>query len=218
MRIRRYTESATGLIHLIPSDVGRPISDQSSKLVYDRLVDDCREVLKTLQPRQAEVETKDGAWFLMRILPYRTVDNAIEGLVITFVNITDVTLAERSGREARAYFEGIFNTVRQPLVVLDEHLRFVSANRAYYETFRLRPRQVEGELIYEVGGGEWDSPELRHLLEEVLPQEKDFESFRVERDFPKIGRRTFLLNGRRLEQRSGLPGKILLALEDITSR
>jgi two-component system CheB/CheR fusion protein len=214
LRIRRFTESATKIIHLIPTDAGRPLSDQTSKLKYDRLVEDCREVLKTLQPRQVEVATKDGIWYQLRILPYRTIDNAIDGVVMTFVNTTEVTLAEKAGREARAYFENIFNTVREPLVVLDTELRLVSANQAFYTRFRWRPRQVEGELIYEIGNGEWNQPELRRLLEKMLTREEAVDDFRLEADFAKIGHRVFVLNARRLPRQTGLPGLILLAMQE----
>jgi two-component system CheB/CheR fusion protein len=214
LRVRRYTEAATKLVHLIPSDVGRPLLDQASELRAPHLVDDCRAVLTTLQPRQAEVETKAGAWLLMRILPYRTTENAIDGVVLTFVNISEVTLAEKIGREARAYFESIFNTVQEPLLVLDERLGLVSANKAALAMFCWRPRQVEGESIYEVGRGEWNQPELRHLLENLLPRERTIEGFRFESDFPLIGRRTFLLNATRLERPAGMPAMILLALRE----
>ena len=173
--------------------------------------------MKTLRPRQAEVETVDGTWHLMRILPYRTIENAIDGVVITFVNITGVTLAERAGREAREYFESIFQTVREPLLVLDEQLRLVSANKAFYALFHWRPRQVEGELIYEIGGG-WDRPELRRQLEQVLAEKTPVDGFRLEADFPKAGHRVLLLNARRLVQRAGLPPMILLALQDIVGK
>ncbi len=218
LRIRRYTESATRLIRLIPSDLGRSIVDQASTLKYDRVAADCRTVIATLQPREAEVETQDGSWHLMRILPYRTIENVIDGLVITFIDITRVTLAERKGRELRVFFESIIGTVRQPLVVLDESLHLVLANKAFYETFRLRPRQVEGELIFDLGGGEWESPDLRLLLEQILPQQTTIEGFRIARRFPKIGHRIFFLNARRLEQAADLPGMILLAFEDATGR
>ena len=218
LHIRRYTETASALINLIATDVGRPLSDQTSKLKYAGLAEDCREVLKTLRARQAEVETVDGTWHLMRILPYRTIENAIGGVVITFVDITGVTLAERAGREEREYFESIFQTVREPLLVLDEQLRLVSANKAFYTLFHWRSRQVEGELIYEIGGGGWDRPELRRQLEQVLAEKTAVDGFRLEADFPKAGHRVLLLNARRLVQRAGMPAMILLALQDITGK
>jgi two-component system CheB/CheR fusion protein len=88
LHIMRYTEQAKHVIRLIPSDVGRPIGDLVSRLRYDRLVDDASEVLRTLVFKEAEVRTHEGDWFLMRILPYRTIENVINGLVITFVDIT----------------------------------------------------------------------------------------------------------------------------------
>ena len=88
LRIMRYTEPARKVIPLIPSDVGRPIGDLVSKLQYDSLVDDAREVLHTLVFKETEVRAGQGATYLMRILPYRTTDNTIEGLVLTFIDVT----------------------------------------------------------------------------------------------------------------------------------
>jgi signal transduction histidine kinase len=92
-----------------------------------------------------------------------------------------------------------------------------SANRAYYQFFKSIPRETENHLIYELGNRQWDLPALRNLLEEVLPQDRVFQDFSVDADFPLIGRRTMLLNARRLS-REGRPDLILLALEDITDR
>ncbi|MGH7997720.1 MAG: CheR family methyltransferase, partial [Opitutaceae bacterium] len=218
LRIIRYTENAKKLIRLIPTDVGRPIADLTSLVKYDGLGEDCRGVLGSLERKEKEVTTKDGSWHLMRIMPYRTKDNAIGGLVITFVNVTAVRLAERASREERAYFESIVETVREPLLVLDERLHVVSANKAYYEKFKLRRAQVDGEPLYELGREEWDIPELRRMLEKVLPKDTAFEDFRVDRVFRKIGRRVFLVNGRRLTRETGKPGMILMAMEDATDR
>ena len=112
---------------------------------YDRLVEDAKEVLKTLVPKEMEVETKKGRWFAMRILPYRTIENMIDGVVITFVDITqrremeeklrqeigDRERAEQKVQRALDYADGIVNTVREPLVVLDADLRVVSANPSF---------------------------------------------------------------------------------------
>ena len=95
LRLQRFTPAATALINLIPGDIGRPVSHIVSNLVtYDRLTDDMQAVLTTLTPREIDVQTKSGAWYLMSIRPYRTLQNAIEGLVITFVDITRVKQAE----------------------------------------------------------------------------------------------------------------------------
>jgi two-component system CheB/CheR fusion protein len=88
LNIKRYTEQAKHVIRLIHTDVGRPIGDLVSRLRYDRLVEDAQEVLRTLVFKETEVRAEDGSWYLMRILPYRTIDNMIDGLVITFIDIT----------------------------------------------------------------------------------------------------------------------------------
>jgi two-component system CheB/CheR fusion protein len=185
---------------------------------FNNLAGECREVLKNLMSTTSEVHTSDGKWYLKRIMPYRTAENTIEGVVITFVNIGYLKEAEEAGKRARAYFAAIVDTVREPLVVLSKDLRVVSANRAFYHVFRTTLKQTEGELIYELGMGQWDIPKLRQLLEEILPKDARFEDFEVEVEIPKLGRRTFALNARRLEQPTEEGSLILLALEDMTSR
>src|SRR5439155_10630929 len=89
LRIQRFTPAATQIINLIPTDVGRPVGDLVSRMVaYEHLVEDVKGVLDTLIPREAEVQTREGQWYLMRILPYRTMENVIAGAVLTFVEIT----------------------------------------------------------------------------------------------------------------------------------
>jgi len=126
--------------------------------------------------------------------------------------------AEKAVREAREYAESIVDTVREPLVVLDADLRVVSANRSFYGTFRVTPEETEGRLLYELGNRQWDIPELRRLLEEILPQNTSFEDYEVEHDFETIGRRTMLLNARRIYREANKTQLILLAIEDITER
>jgi two-component system CheB/CheR fusion protein len=89
-----------------------------------------------------------------------------------------------------------------------------SANRAFYDAFRVEPAETEGEMVYQLGNGQWDIPDLRRLLSEVLPGNEFFEDFEVEHDFPRVSRRTMLLNARRVDHLQ----LILLAIEDITER
>jgi PAS domain-containing protein len=216
LNIRRFTAEARKVFNLIPTDVGRPIADLASHLNYDPLVADATEVLRTLAARETEVPTREGGWRLVRILPYRTTENVIDGLVITLVDITRPKRAEQAAEQSRAYAESIVATVRGPLVVLDPDLRVVSANRAFYRQFMLSAEQTERRLIYEVGNGQWDIPKLRQLLEKILPKHSTFDKFEVEHDFPTVGRRVMLLNARRLEQPPTQRGRILLAMEDVT--
>jgi PAS domain S-box-containing protein len=117
-----------------------------------------------------------------------------------------------------SYADAIVQTVRQPLLVLDKDLRVKSANRAFCETFRVSPGETVGRLVYELGNGQWDIPKLRHFLEEILPQDGQIQHFEVEHDFPAIGRKTMLLNARRLWQEGADTELILLAIDDVTER
>jgi two-component system CheB/CheR fusion protein len=125
----------------------------------------------------------------------------------------------RSGEEiqrALDYANAIVSTVRGPLLIMDGELRVEKANRAYYDTFAVRPEQTEGRLLYELGAGMWDFPDLRMRLGEVLPKDSSFQDFQVEREFPEIGSRVMVLNARRLRNESGGSERILLAIEDLT--
>jgi len=120
--------------------------------------------------------------------------------------------------EQRNYAESIINTVREPLIVLDQDLRVVSVSRSFYEFFKVKPEETIGQLIYDLGNKQWDIPKLRELLETILPQKTTFDNYEVEHDFTTIGRRTMLLNARQIEQVLGKERVILLAIEDITER
>jgi two-component system CheB/CheR fusion protein len=219
LRITRFTPPVTRVINLISTDVGRPVGHIVSNLVgYDRLVEDAQAVLDMLTPQEAEVRTKGGEWLLMRILLYRTLQNVIEGVVITFVNITERKKAEAALREAQDLSESIVATVREPILVLDRKIRVAMANRAFYAAFEVSREETEGRLVYDLGNRQWDIPDLRRLLEEIIPQHSSFEDFEMTHSFPKIGQRTMLLNARRVFREESEDELILLAIVDITDR
>src|SRR3954470_20992377 len=115
------------------------------------------------------------------------------------------------------YAQNIVDTVREPLLILDTTLRVRSANRAFYQTFHVSPGETEGHLIYELGNGQWDIPDLRTLLEDIVPKSSVFDDFELDHTFPAIGRRVMLLNARKLQ--AGHHGELLvLAMEDVTAR
>src|SRR6202162_5659090 len=115
------------------------------------------------------------------------------------------------------YALNIVDTVREPLLMLDATLRVRSANRAFYQTFQVSAEETENRLIYELGNGQWDIPDLRTLLEDIVPKSSVFNDFELEHDFPAIGRRVMLLNARKLQ--AGHHGELLvLAMEDVTAR
>ena len=132
----------------------------------------------------------------------------------------DVTERRRSEADLKAietYAQNIVDTVREPLLILDTTLRVRSGNRAFYQTFQVSLEETENRLIYELGNGQWDIPDLRTLLEDIVPKSSVFNDFELEHDFPAIGRRVMLLNARKLQ--AGHHGELLvLAMEDVTER
>jgi hypothetical protein len=108
--------------------------------------------------------------------------------------------------------------VREPLLVLDSDLRVVAASRSFYMTFRVNRQETQGRLLYALGDGQWDIPGLRALLEKIAPEHGELEGYEVEHEFPDIGKRTMLLNARKVFYEGNNHSTILLAIEDITRR
>ena len=213
LAIRHFGRDAVQVYHLVSSDLGRPLSDIKSHLEGDDLLAAAQTVLETLVPYEREVRTTEGVWYLARIQPYRTLDNVIAGVVMTFVDITETRRVREELQAARELAEGIVDTVREPLIVLDGALQVVSASRSFYQCFGVTPEEIVGHRIYELGTHRWDIPALRELLESVLPGDSGFEGYAVEQDVPRIGRVKLLLNARRIASKKGDAQLILLAIE-----
>ena len=138
--------------------------------------------------------------------------------MLVLVDINDLKHSELAIAFAREYAENIIGTLREPLVVLDPSLRVESVNGAFYQTFAVTPADTIGKFIYELGNGQWDIPQLRALLEEILPQSHTIEDFLVEGTFERLGHRTMLFNARRMQSSAVNQDRIVVAIEDITAR
>jgi two-component system, chemotaxis family, CheB/CheR fusion protein len=225
-QVKRFTREASRLINLIGSDVGRPIEHISHHLDYGDFTNRLRRVLETLAPFEDDVRTKDGHWYRMRIMVYRTAENVIEGAVVTFVNIdaqkqAQAEIEEMSQRELQAerrFCRSIVDTVRESLLVLDKDYRIVSANRSFYETFKLAAEETEGRTLFKLGEGQWDIPELRRLLDRISAEGKPFDDYRMDHTFKAIGLKRMALNARVLRDEEEERTKILLAIENVTER
>jgi PAS domain S-box-containing protein len=218
LRVAWFAPATGDLFDLVSSDIGRPIAHFARKFADENLLPDAETVLKKLTTIEVEVPSDAGRWYLRRMLPYRTLDNRIAGVVVTFSDITEQKRAAEAANEARIYSETIIETIRQPLLVLDGNLRVRSANRAFYDQFHVRPQETAGRLVYELGNGQWDIQRLRTLLDEVLSKNQAIIDFDVEHDFRDIGWRSMLLNARKLAREGDRDELILLAIEDITKR
>ena len=218
LRIEWFSPATKQLLDLATSDIGRPIRHFARKFADERMLEDAANVLARLTPMEAEVLSDEGKWFVRRILPYRTQDNRISGLVITFVNITDRKNASDAVNEARLFAEAIVTTARQPLVVMDGELRVRSANRAFYLLFDTAAEKSVGRHLDEIGSREWSNSELLELLQDVVQNDKQFESVELALGPAGRGQKTLLLNARKLMRSRDQEALLLLAIEDITDR
>ena len=124
---------------------------------------------------------------------------------------------EKIATDARQYAENIVDTMHEPfLVVLNKDLKVVLANRSFYQTFKISPKETEGRFLYDLGNRQWDIPALRKLLEEILPKNTAFDDYEVEHTFPEIGQKIMLLNASRIYREQSKTEMILLAIEDVT--
>jgi two-component system CheB/CheR fusion protein len=174
------------------------------------------EVIDSLTARDVEVRDREGRWWSVRIRPYKTTDNRIEGAVVALVDIDSMKNQVDSHAQAQAFTEGIVDTVRQPLIVLDSKLSVRHANEGFLRVFQVSAKEAIGKRIYDLGNGRWNIPRLRELLEEILPSNTSLRNFAVVHDFPRLGRRKVLINARRLDYGSRHAQLILVSLDDVT--
>ncbi|MEP1080129.1 ATP-binding protein [Leptolyngbya sp. PL-A3] len=217
LRIRRFTPMAQRLFNLIPGDAGRPLSDIRANLNIPDLESLLLEVLETLSVKELEVQTQGGHWYTLRIRPYRTTENQIDGVVLVLLDIDALKRSAVTLEAARNYAEAIVETVQMPLLVLESDFRVNTANRTFYDTFHVAPPETAQTLLFELGNGQWNIPGLRLLLEDILTNDTSLQNFEVEHDFERIGHKVMLLNAWRVVQ-AGETQRILLAIEDITER
>jgi two-component system CheB/CheR fusion protein len=216
--IKRFTPSMKEFFKLIPTDVGRPISDIVHNLQYDSFIEDANKVLRHLGHVEKEIQSGNERWLSVRILPYRTLENAIDGVVITFSDISQQKISLFKAEQALALADGIIQTAREPLMVLDKDLRVMSTNTAFCKTFKVDDEDTKGRFIYDLGNRQWDIPGLRKLLEEILPKNTELENYEVSHDFQQIGFKTLLLNAKQIYHEDVGTQNILLAFEDITEK
>ena len=217
VRIRRFNSAAEKVFNLIGTDVGRPISNIKPNIDIPDLVQASLQVIDTLNSTEQEVQDRWGHWYSMQIRPYRTTDNKIDGVIITFADIDAIKQSIRIAQEAREYAEAIVETVRNPMAVLDADLRLKTANKAFYQTFRMTPGEFTNQSIFQIKNSQWNLLELRSLLTDLLEQDKVFEDFTVTGDFPDIGAVTMLINARPIVKLHDNTKLILMAFEIVVS-
>lgn len=215
LNIRSFTPPAKRQLGLRSSDEGRHIHELRLGLRTADLEKRIREVVDSLHAHKDELQSEDGRWYQLRIRPYRTSEDRIDGAILTFVDVTENRQSRQDMHNARVLAESIVATVRTPLIVVDGDLKVVTANPAFYKTFHVDEEETEGRLVYKLGDGQWNHPDLRQFLEEIIPENAEFEGFEITHDFPRIGRHRAVLDARRIEQQGDRPQLILLAINEL---
>ena len=222
LRIRRFTVSAERILNVIPTDIGRPIGHLNLNIDIPGLESLILDAIDSMTIKEREVQDREGRWYSLRIRPYRTADNRIDGAMLMFIDIGSYKDVDRlttmlaEVETARHFAERVVQTAPWPLMILDEQLRVIKANAAFYEAFQTLQEETEGQFIYALGNGQWNIPELRGMLAEIIPQNSEFHNFTVTHDFPAVGEKTWRLSARRIRRDEYETDTILLGIEDIT--
>ena len=211
LRIRRFTHAVQPMLNLIASDVGRSITDLKPLM---ELPDLRRLLVDAMDDRDRtphDIRDSHGRWYSLRIQPSMGANGSIDGAVLMLIDID----AAKRGLD---FAEAIVETVREPLVILNQKLQVIQANRSFYETFHAVREETEQRLIYDLGNGQWNIPKLRELLENILPAHSTFRDFEVTHEFEHVGKKVMLLNGSEIFNPTAQARTILLAIEDVTDR
>ena len=214
LRIRRYTPLAEKQLNLIPTDVGRPITDVIPNINIPQLKNWLLESIDRTCEKGGEFQDDKNHWYSVRTRPYKTTDNKIDGAVITYIDVNELKTSLESAKNAQEYAEAIIRVMRYPLLVLDKDLRVISVSHAYLDSFKVSSKETIGNLLYRLGNGQWAIPKLRAKLEQVVESGKAFNSFEVEHDFEKIGHQKVLISGRQIPAK---PALVLMQIEQINS-
>ncbi|WP_316781127.1 chemotaxis protein CheB [Pedobacter antarcticus] len=244
--LKKYSPGAVKHINILESDIGRPLSNITTNIKFETLINDIKQVILDEKTITREAEASNGKIYQVMTMPYiRKSSKEPDGAVISFYDITelkkvsrelDITnkkLHQNNGEitlvntqlqdrneqlnNSKKYIEEIFNTIHDPLVILDKELKVVRATDGFYQTFKVSEHETEGNFLYNLGNRQWDIPVLRHQLENILPEQGFFKAFEVDHVFNVIGRKIMRLTARQFDTYTD-ETLTLLAIHDLTDK
>jgi len=216
--IRRFSLAAETLLNLIPADQGRPISHIQANIVVPKLDEILLRVIDTVKNEEIELQDQNGHWYRVEIRPYKTLDKKISGALIAFTDINEIKKSLDIAQKSQQYAESIIAAISYPMLVLDVHLRVVSASKVFYSMFNVSEKETIGNLLYHLGNGQWGIPQLRHKLNETITKNIGFDNFIVKHKFEHIGEKNMKISGRFLSYGENQERMVLMQIEDITEK
>jgi two-component system CheB/CheR fusion protein len=214
--IKRFTPKAAEIIKLISSDVGRPLLHLSSSIVYKDLEKDMKEVLRKLVAKEITIPAKKNIWYSLRITPYRTNENYIEGIVLTFIDITKLKELEAQLNFALQSSEDIVNSIKDALVVIDKDLNVVSINKSFSKTFKLSNDQAKGYNIFKLAG--WNILPLKKAVSAINAKKPEFTDLNVIHKFPALGNKSMVISGKQILSKNKDKKLLLLTIRIVPQK
>lgn len=244
--LKKFSPAAVRHINIRESDIGRPLSNITTNIKFETFIDDVKTVMLSNETIFREAESTDGNIYQVMTMPYIRKDSKIiDGAIISFYDITelknvlhklDITneilrrgnekmmvinheLSDRNDqlKNSRKYTEEIFNTINDPLLIMDKDMKVIRATAGFYEMFKVNEKETEGASLYDLGNKQWDIPELRDQFEKMLPKQGFFKAFEVDHEFDQIGRKIMLLTARQFDTHTHQK-LTLLAINDLTDK
>jgi two-component system CheB/CheR fusion protein len=210
LKIRRFTPASEKVLNIIAGDIGRSISDLRFHLDIPNLSAMILDVLQTLETKEMHVHDDDDNWYLMKIRPYRTMDNKIDGVVIAFFEISHIKQDLRKSEEALTFAQSIIDTLNQPFLILSADLKIKSANRSFYTIFDTSPELIEDHYLYNISNGLWYNSNLNKYLKNIfVPDDITTKHFAIDIELKDKGKANINITARKLLN----PEFILLMME-----
>jgi PAS domain S-box-containing protein len=214
-KVARFNRAAADVLGIAPSDIGRRPCSMQALADVPEIEQVCIQVMIDGVPSRHDLRNGDR-WFLVRISPYAAAGRPVSGAVLAFTNVTAFRASLGQAIYEREFTKTILNTVIDPLVVLGAGLQVQTANRAFYDWFGVSREQTQGVSLIDMGDHDWKASSLWSSLRAALSHNCEFQTLEFEGTFPKVGRRTVLLDARPLAREG--TALVLLAFRDITER
>jgi two-component system CheB/CheR fusion protein len=208
LRIRRFTPAAERMLNLIPGDLGRPIGHLKPNIQCPNLEELIADAIDTATVREREVTDQQGNVYSLRVRPYKSVENKIDGAVLTLVDVSTANVGRKLG-------EAVMEMAAEPILLVDDRLRIIRGNRAFEQTFGVASAKLDGRQLASLGDGAWHDPALLRPLEEVAESHKRSTELALEGEFVAGKRMKIALAARRIESEQGGGDMVLLVVRRV---